>query len=163
MYYLFNIYSHSLFSFFSSYTVTQVMMETKMSLYVEDKLVKLRQAMLLFSNSWVWKSKIWIAYVMIVWDWCPASCSPMRVIIIHEFLHVALPRAEDVAVVVVRVGGLWLVVTVVVTPFIFLASLQAAQKAVYWDQVVWCSTFAPAMKYVKSHWWIFVFCVRLSF
>ena len=80
---------------------------------------------------------------------CSASCSPLSVVIIHQVLHVALPGAEDEAVVVVRVRGLRTVVAVVSTSLICVTSIQASSEAVYRDQVVSGGTSTP--KVTESH------------
>ena len=54
----------------------------------------------------------------------------------HQVINVALPRAEEVAVVVVRVAGIRAVVTVVTTSVIPVTSVQAASMAGNRDKVV---------------------------
>ena len=81
-------------------------------------------------------------------DCCPLPCPPLSVSahIQHQVLHVALPGAEEVAAVVVRVGGLRHVVAVVTTPVISVTGVQTALEAGYRDQVVSSSTPTPTRK-----------------
>ena len=58
----------------------------------------------------------------------------------HQVLHVAGPGAEEVAGVVVRVGGLGPVVAVVTTPVISVTGVQTVLEAVTRDQIVCGST-----------------------
>ena len=61
----------------------------------------------------------------------------------HQVINVALPRAEEVAVVVVRVAGIRAVVTVVTTSVIPVTSVQAASMAGNRDKVVNSRTSTP--------------------
>ena len=65
---------------------------------------------------------------------------------VHQVLHVALPGAEEVAGVVVRVGGLALVVAVVTTSVISIAGVQTVLVAGYRDQEVGGNTTTPAIR-----------------
>ena len=64
----------------------------------------------------------------------------------HQIINVALPRAEEVAVVVVRVAGIRAVVTVVTTSTIPVTSVQTASVAGNRDKVVNGSTSTPVTK-----------------
>ena len=81
-------------------------------------------------------------------DCCPLPCPPLSLSahILHKVLHVALSGAEEVAGVVVRVGGLRPVVAVVTTPVISVAGGQTVLVAGNIDQVVSSSTPTPAKK-----------------
>ena len=81
---------------------------------------------------------------------CPSSCFPTSVLTVHQVVHVTLLGAEDVAVVVVRMGDIRAVVAVVSTPLISVTSIQASQVAVYRDQVVSGSTSAPEIGWMNS-------------
>ena len=80
---------------------------------------------------------------------CPSSCFPTSVLTVHQVVHVTLLGAEDVAVVVVRMGDIRAVVAVVSTSLICVTSIQAFSEAVYRDQVVSGGTSTP--KVTESH------------
>ena len=108
--------------------------------------------------SWIGKNQVWFTWhhtpckihqvYTFVWDCCPRPCPPLSLSahIQHQVLHVALPRAEEVAVVVVRVGGLGPVVAVLTTPVISITGVQTALEAGNRDQVVSGNTPTPAIK-----------------
>ena len=64
----------------------------------------------------------------------------------HQVINVALPRAEEVAVVVVRVARVRAVVTVVTTSVIPVTSVQTASMAGDRDKVVNGRTSTPVTK-----------------
>ena len=110
--------------------------------------------------SWVWKNQIGFAWhqnarpsrihqvFTFVRECCPLPRPPLNVSahIQHKVLHVALPEAEEVAAVVVRVGGLRPVVAVVTTSVISVTGVQTALMARNRDQVVSGSPPTPAIK-----------------
>ena len=61
----------------------------------------------------------------------------------HQVINVALPRVEEVAVVVVRMAGVRAVVTVVTTSIIPVTSVQTASMAGDRDKVVNGRTSTP--------------------
>ncbi len=78
------------------------------------------------------------------WESCPAPGSPLRgPLIIHQVLSVTLPGAEEVAVLVVRVGVVWPVVAVVEAPLVIVTCVQTAPEAGHWHQEVDCRASAP--------------------
>ena len=103
------------------------------------------------SWSWVWKNQIWFAWhqrpskihqATFARNCCPLPCHPLNVSE-PQVLHVAVPGAEEVAGVVVRVGGLTLVVAVVTTSVISIAGAQTVLVAGYRDQEVGGNTTTP--------------------
>ena len=82
----------------------------------------------------------------LVGDRGPVPCDPVIKAGGQQILHVALPGAEEVAGVVVRVGGLRPVVAVVTTSVISVTGIKTALEAGNRDQVVSGSTPTPAIQ-----------------